>query len=77
MIRALINLYILLIIIDTILSYLPQFKYQRWALYVRRYSNFTLNPVRRLIKRYLPADFPFDISPIVVIVVLKLFEALW
>ncbi len=73
MIRALIDLYILLLIVDVILSYLPQFKSHIVVVNIRKAANFTLAPVRK----YLPQDLPFDISPIVVILLLKLAEGLF
>ena len=73
MIRALINLYILLLILNTILSYLPQFRNQAWAYNIRRAADVTCKPVRK----YLPPDLPLDPSPFIVIIILKLIEALW
>jgi len=73
LIRALIDLYILLLIIDAILSYLPQFKNQIWAKKIRQVANYTCAPIRR----YLPADIPFDASPLIVILLLKLVEFFW
>ncbi len=73
MIRSLIELYIFVIIIDTILSYLPQFKKTLWAQKIRQVCGYTTEPIRR----YLPEDLPFDISPLVVIVALKIVVAIW
>ena len=77
MIRFLIDLYILVIIVDTVLSYLPQFRYERWVLFIRQISGYTLNPVRKTLNRMVPPTFPFDLSPLVVILGLKLFIALF
>jgi YggT family protein len=68
-----INFYILVIIVDTILSYVPSLKYNLWVMKIRKISNFSLNPIRKLV----PADLPLDISPIILILGLKLIEALW
>lgn len=73
MIRLVINLYILILILDTVLSYLPQFRHTNWATKIREVANLTLRPIRR----YMPADMPFDFSPVVAIVLLKLLVALW
>ncbi len=73
MIRVLINLYIIVLIVGAILSYLPQVRHYKWAMYIRKISDYTLNPVRR----YLPKDLPFDFSVIIVIILLKLIEELW
>lgn len=73
MIRILINLYILLLIVDVILSYLPQFKGQPWAIWIRKAADFTCRPIRQM----LPPDLPFDFSPVIVIMGLNLFVALF
>ena len=73
MISGLINLYIVLIIIDTVLSYLPQFRNQSWAQYIKKASDFTCNPVRKILPENLPADF----SPLIVILGLELIKQLW
>lgn len=69
MIRFLIDIYILVIIADVVISYLPQYSNQEWAKKVRQFAGYSLNPVRKL----LPGDLPFDFSPIVVILLLQLF----
>lgn len=73
MIRALLNLYILILVVDTILSYLPQFRNTPWGLKIKKVADFSLAPIRKV----LPPDLPFDISPIIVILLVKLIEALW
>lgn len=74
MIRTIIDIYILVLIIDVILSYLPQFKGHPFAIKIKQFSDFTCAPVRRFLPKL---DIPFDISPIVVIGALKLLELLW
>ena len=69
MIRFLIDIYILVIIGDVIISYLPQYRNNIWAQKIRQFAGYTLNPIRRL----LPGDLPFDVSPIIVILLLQLF----
>ena len=73
MIRAILNLYILVLVVDAILSYLPQFKNHIWAQKIKQAADFTLVPMRRV----LPRDLPFDVSPIAVILLIKLFEILF
>ena len=74
MIRLLINVYILIIIVDTILSYIPSMKYNLWAMKLRKVADFGLDPIRR----FLPLkDLPFDISPIILILLLNLVMLLW
>lgn len=73
MIRIILNIYIFIIIIDTVLSYLPPFKDALWARKIRKIVDYTLAPIRKV----LPPDLPFDISPIILILLIKMFEALW
>ena len=69
MIRFFIDCYIFILLADALLSYLPQFRYQIWAQKINQAANWTLKPVRRL----LPRELPFDISPLIVILALQLF----
>lgn len=77
MIRFVIDLYILVIVVDAVLSFLPQLRRETWVLYIRQISGYSLNPVRKILQRYLPDALPFDISPLIVILLLKLFVALF
>lgn len=73
MIRSIINLYVLVLIIDVILSYLPQFRHQPWAQFIKKAADFTCRPIRQV----MPPDLPFDFSPMIVIMGLQLLRALW
>ena len=73
MIRALLDLYTLLLIADVVLSYLPQYRYAPVVVYIRKASDLTCKPIRKL----LPKDLPFDFSPLIVILIINLIKALW
>tara|TARA_R110002072_G_scaffold1989_1_gene16232 strand:- start:5925 stop:6146 length:222 start_codon:yes stop_codon:yes gene_type:complete len=73
LIRSLIDLYVFLLIIDTILSYLPQFRHQEWRKKIKMVADVTCKPVRKI----LPPDLPVDPSPLVVILLLNLVKVLW
>ncbi len=73
MIRFFINAYVFLIVLDVIFSYLPQLKSKQWVQHINSLSNLVLNPIRRV----LPPDLPFDLSPLVFIVITRLIIALW
>ena len=77
MIRSILNVYILVLVLDVILSYLPQFKNYPAAIYIKKGSDFTCKPVRNLLRQMVPQDFPFDFSPFIVILIIKILEALW
>ncbi len=73
MVRIVLNLYLLLLIIDSIISYIPSIKKQLWAMRIKKIADYSLNPIRK----FLPPDLPFDISPIIVILLIKILEAIW
>tara|TARA_B100000925_G_scaffold289318_1_gene271925 strand:+ start:2852 stop:3073 length:222 start_codon:yes stop_codon:yes gene_type:complete len=73
MIRLLIQLYILILIINSFLSYVPSLRSQDWAAQINKVSELTC----RYVRPYMPKDLPFDISPVVVIILLNLIMALW
>ncbi len=73
MIRLLIDAYVFLLILDAILSYVPQFKHYPAVRWIRKLADYSCAPVRK----YLPPDIPFDFSPIIVILLLNLFVALF
>lgn len=73
MIRFIIKLYIYLIILDAILSFFPSIQYYNWVKAIKKIANYTLNPIRKI----LPKEIPFDISPIVMIFILNLLMLLW
>lgn len=73
MIRTILDIYILVLIVDVILSYFPQWRHQQVVMGIRQAADFTCRPVRRL----LPPDLPFDFSPLIVILGIKLIEVLW
>lgn len=68
MIRFLLNIYILVIVADAVLSYMPQYRNHEYVVFIRKLANYSLNPVRK----FLPAELPFDISPVVVIILIRL-----
>ena len=73
MIRMLLDLYVLVLIADVVLSYLPQYRRQSAVILIKKAADLSCKPVRRL----LPQDLPFDFSALIVIVGLNLFKALW
>lgn len=74
MIRTIIDIYSLILIIDVIMSYLPQYKSHPFVYRIKKLSDLTCAPVRKMLPRM---DIPFDISPMIVIFALQLVEVLW
>lgn len=55
------------------MSYLPQYRSQKWAQMVKQLADYTLKPIRKI----LPPDLPFDFSPLIIIFLLNLIKVLW
>jgi YggT family protein len=62
------QLYIYIIIADIILSYLPQYKTQKWAVVIHKAADFTMKPIREA----LPQGLPIDLSPMIVIILIQI-----
>ena len=55
MIRAILNIYIILLIVDAVLSYFPQFNQSNWAKKIKMLADLTLNPIRKyIVKKFIP-----------------------
>ncbi len=73
MIRTILDVYIYIIIADAVLSYIPSLRQQSFAQFIKKAADYTQAPIRK----YLPRDLPVDVSPLVVIVVIKLIKTIW
>ena len=67
--RFLIELYSLVIIINILLSFLPEFRSHKIAQCISEAAEFTCGPIRK----GLPQS-PFDISPVVVMIILSIIK---
>ena len=74
MLVTLIEIFILLLIVDAVISFVPNPDVQRHplVLQLRRITDAPQKPIRQL----LPPDMPFDPSPIVVILLLRMLAAM-
>ena len=77
LIRLIIEIYIYVLLADAVLSFLPQFKSHQAAVAVRKLSDLICKPIRKLLPSDMSSRFPFDFSPLIAIVVLRLFVALF
>jgi len=68
MIRFVIEAYIFVIIADVVLSYLPQFSGAEWRRQIKKAADLTCKPIRE----FMPQDLPFDLSPLVVMILLQM-----
>lgn len=68
MIHAILQLLIYIIIADVILNYFPQARGQKWAETLHRIADAPQRPIREMI----PRDWPFDPSPMIVIILIQI-----
>lgn len=68
LIHGFLQLYIYIIIIDILMSYFPQMKSQLWAQKIHQIAEVSLRPVREM----MPGNLPFDLSPMIVIIVIQI-----
>ena len=73
MIRFIIEAYIFVIIADVVLSYLPQLSGEEWRRQIKKAADFTCKPIRE----FMPQDLPFDLSPLVVMILLQMVSSLF
>jgi uncharacterized protein YggT (Ycf19 family) len=71
--RVVIQLYIWVIIIDSFLSFLPQYRHQTWAVKVRELAEFGLAPIRQV----MPKGMMIDFSPMILIILLNILMSLF
>ena len=67
LIRLVIDIYILVLVASVVLSYFPHLRHHPVVMRIHQASELTCKPIRKL----LPPDLPFDFSPILVIIALR------
>lgn len=74
MIHWLIDIFILMVVIDAILSFVPNPEVRRHPVVIqlRKIVDIPQRPIRQL----LPPNIPFDPSPIIIILLLRMLGAL-
>jgi YggT family protein len=78
-VSALFIVYIVLILCNILISYVPRMPYRPWLRSVLDFITDTTNPYLNLFRRVLPpiggGGFAFDLSPIIGIIVLYVVQA--
>lgn len=64
MIRGMLYVYIIIVLLDAILSFFPKFDQEIWRKKFKDLANLSLVPIRKR----LPSNLPFDFSPIILII---------
>jgi len=67
-IRQLLNLYILIIIADVILSYIPDLHHHKWVKTIRKIADVAQKPIREA----LPENLPLDPTPMITIFLINM-----
>lgn len=72
MLRLLIDIFVLLLVLDAVLSFVPNPEIQRhpFVRRIRQMGDVVLRPIRQL----LPQGLPFDPSPLILILLLRLLQ---
>jgi uncharacterized protein YggT (Ycf19 family) len=77
---ALFTVYIILILANILISYVPRMPYRPWLRSVLDFITDSTNPYLNFFRRFVPriggSGFALDLSPIVAIVVLAVAQAL-
>jgi len=68
MIDMILQLFIYLIILDIILSYIPESRKYLWAQKLRKIADAPQKPIREM----LPQNMPIDPSPMIVIILIQI-----
>lgn len=68
MIHALLQLFIYILIIDVLMSYVPQMRTQKWAQMIHKIADAPQKPIRDL----LPKDLPLDPTPMILIILIQM-----
>ncbi len=74
MLHALINIFILMVLVDAVISFVPNPNVQRHPVVIqlRKIVDVPQRPIRQL----LPPNIPFDPSPLIIILLLRMVEAM-
>ena len=73
MIRIFLDVYVLILITDVILSYFPGLAFSPWVKTIKKLADLTCVPIRRI----MPSNLPMDFSPMIVILGIQLIKMLW
>lgn len=68
LLRNILQLYIYVIILDALLSWVPDVRRQKWAQMLHRAADVAQKPIRE----FLPQGLPIDPSPIILIILIQM-----
>lgn len=68
MIDAILQIFIYIIIVDVLMSWMPQFRGQKWAQTLHKIADAPQKPIREL----LPQNIPLDPTPMIVIILIQM-----
>ena len=73
MIRLLLRLYTVLLVFEAVMSYFPETMKYEWRRKLKKICDYTCDPIRK----FMPKGLPFDFSPVVVILLIYVFIAVF
>jgi YggT family protein len=68
MIHLILQLFIYILIVDVLLSYVPQMRTQKWAEILHKIADTPQKPIREL----LPKNLPLDPTPMILIILIQM-----
>ncbi|MCK5074478.1 MAG: YggT family protein [Bacteriovoracaceae bacterium] len=78
MLRHFLDIYLLIVFIDAIVSYFPEYRNSMWAQKIKMIADFTLNPIRKfIVRKFFSPDLQFDVSPVILFVIVFFIRILW
>lgn len=72
-IRTILEIYIYALIFDAIFSFFPDLMKHKWRRKHKQICDYTCDPIRKR----LPPHLPFDLSPLIVILLINFLMFLW
>ncbi len=69
MIRFILRVYIVILLIRFIADLLPQFREHPWVMEMKKFTDFSTQPL----KRFMPPDLPVDVTPIILAALIEIF----
>lgn len=68
MIDAILQIFIYIIIIDVLMSWVPQARSQKWAQMLHKIADAPQKPIREM----LPQNMPLDPTPMIIIILIQM-----
>ena len=71
------ELIIIIVVADIVISYIPQWHHYSLVKQLRQFVDVLLRPIREVLNKLFQNNLPFDFSPIILILILRLLMAMF